>query len=37
MRIADAPGGGTIVTVDIPVSPNGNGQLNGRPGDGADV
>jgi sensor histidine kinase YesM len=37
MSIADAPGGGTIVTVDIPVSPNGNGQLNGRPGDGADV
>lgn len=29
LSIADAPGGGTIVTVDIPISPNGNGRLNG--------
>jgi signal transduction histidine kinase len=36
MSIADAPGGGTIVTVDIPVSPNGNGRTNG-PGREADV
>ena len=42
MSIADAPGGGTIVTVDIPVSTNGhgNGQGNGHgnahaSGDGA--
>jgi LytS/YehU family sensor histidine kinase len=27
MSIADAPGGGTIVTVDIPIAPNGNGRL----------
>ena len=34
MSIADAPGGGTIVTVDIPVSTNGHG--NGRAsGNGA--
>jgi len=29
MSIADAPGGGTIVTVDIPASPNGG--ANGHP------
>ena len=29
VSIADAPGGGTIVTVDIPASPNGNGHANG--------
>jgi LytS/YehU family sensor histidine kinase len=35
LSIADAPGGGTIVTIDIPVSPNGNGATNGRAnGDG---
>lgn len=35
LSIADAPGGGTIVTIDIPVSPNGNGTTNGRTnGDG---
>ena len=26
MSITEAPGGGTIVTVDIPVSPDGNGR-----------
>jgi sensor histidine kinase YesM len=30
MSIADAPGGGTIVTVDIPIAPNGAGESNGR-------
>jgi sensor histidine kinase YesM len=38
MSIADAPGGGTIVTVDIPIAPNGNGQLgrhNGADGNGS--
>ena len=35
MSIADAPGGGTIVTVDIPASPNGNGHAPGvHTGDG---
>ena len=35
MSISDAPGGGTIVTVDIPASPNGNGHTNGTGnGDG---
>jgi signal transduction histidine kinase len=39
MSIAEAPGGGTIVTVDIPLSPNGS--ANGRAhvaanGDGSD-
>jgi signal transduction histidine kinase len=29
LSIAEAPGGGTIVTVDIPISPNGNGRVNG--------
>ena len=29
LSIADAPGGGTIVTIDIPASPNGNGTENG--------
>ena len=30
MSIADAPGGGTIVTVDLPVVPNGNGNGHGN-------
>ena len=35
ISIADAPGGGTIVTVDIPIPPNGNGHVNGAGnGDG---
>jgi len=35
LSIADAPGGGTIVTIDIPASPNGNGTSNGHGnGDG---
>jgi hypothetical protein len=29
MSITDAPGGGTIVTVDIPVAPNGSANGNG--------
>jgi len=29
LSITDAPGGGTIVTVDIPIAPNGNGEGNG--------
>jgi len=29
ISITDAPGGGTIVTVDIPVEPNGNGRTDG--------
>ena len=33
MSITDAPGGGTIVTVDIPVVPNGNGQSSAHVGD----
>lgn len=33
MSITDAPGGGTIVTVDIPIAPNGNGHSNGHPSD----
>ena len=37
MSITDAPGGGTIVTVDIPVSPNGNGHVStASNGDGDD-
>jgi sensor histidine kinase YesM len=38
MTIADAPGGGTLVTVHIPIAPNGNGQLghhNGVEGNGS--
>jgi signal transduction histidine kinase len=34
MSIADAPGGGTIVTVDIPVAPNGNGNGPAAPDNG---
>ena len=34
MSITDAPGGGTIVTVDIPVQPNGNGRVHGTGSDG---
>jgi LytS/YehU family sensor histidine kinase len=30
LSIADAPGGGTIVTMDIPAAPNGNGRSNGH-------
>jgi sensor histidine kinase YesM len=30
LSIAEAPGGGTIVTVDIPILPNGNGRVNGH-------
>jgi sensor histidine kinase YesM len=33
LSITDAPGGGTIVTVDIPVAANGNGRSNGHDGD----
>ena len=32
LSIAEAPGGGTIVTVDIPIGPNGNGRVNGNHG-----
>ena len=35
ISIADAPGGGTIVTVDIPIAPNGNGHAHSAEnGDG---
>jgi sensor histidine kinase YesM len=39
MSITDAPGGGTIVTIDIPIAPNGNGggiAGNGRVDDHGD-
>ena len=37
MSITEAPGGGTIVTVDIPVSPNGNGRAYGAENGVGDV
>ena len=30
VSIADAPGGGTVVTVDIPIPPDGNGNGSGN-------
>jgi sensor histidine kinase YesM len=38
LSITDAPGGGTIVTVSIPIAPNGNGASNGGSnGHAADI